>query len=731
MERLHWHTKRFPNMTTRILLTLFLAGACASAAVTNISSNIRTVVADTNGIVKWPTTLGLSNSLGGNVLLLGGTNGTAKAIGIETNNVFVIKSSSGEHLMQIDDNGNVNVPFGAVTVGETTTTGAVKAYGGIIDSENVKYYGALGDGTTDDTAAIIAAATNSSIVYIPPGTYKVSSTFQITKSNTKFYGAKGTYIDVANNTGVYIYTATNIVMDGITFTGTNQYGLTFGGCKDIVVSNCKFVNMVTNPAAGTAWAFGLSTVTNAIIENCIFNSSCDTNQSNAYGIYASACDRLNITDNTCLFSNIHYSVAIFYSKYCSVANNYVDQGSIGNTNNSGYGVLLYSTTLRGVGNIVRGNYICNSSGDAIYTVCQDQVLIANNICTNVAIDKTGYSLPSSGISVHQSDGAIVTGNIVHRSAHAGIEISTVTNATVVGNQIRDVAVRGIYLRGNNHNTTIVGNEITTTAQGIANNNPTGLQIFDSLNISENVVIGSTNLGIYITGATRSRFSENVISGTPGTDNGNIQIVGGTNNLISGNNSFNSTVGVYTTSTNSVISGNVVHGVSSISVRSDGTGCYVVNNIVLDGSPAVVAGTDKPYTTASPSFAWHEFYGPRTTNTVKSVARFMNPNDTGADGAGSRLMVGNSHAGIVGKRQSSTNSLLVLEASNSGSGLVEVMSLNGGNSNAIFQGSLQALGGFVSSDSTAGLTATNVVGADGTNWTIVVKSGLITSFSHDP
>ncbi|MBP5422379.1 MAG: hypothetical protein J6Y78_08070 [Paludibacteraceae bacterium] len=65
---------------------------------------------------------------------------------------------------------------------------------------NVKDYGAVGDGVTDDTAAIISAFTAAGIntaVYFPSGTYKVSSTLQVSApyifgdgeaSHIKYYG---------------------------------------------------------------------------------------------------------------------------------------------------------------------------------------------------------------------------------------------------------------------------------------------------------------------------------------------------------------------------------------------------------------------------------------------------------------------------------------------------------------------------------------------------------------
>jgi len=58
---------------------------------------------------------------------------------------------------------------------------------------NVKTYGAVGDGATDDTAAIQAALNavpaSGATVMLPAGTYVVSSTLTIDKDNTTFCGA--------------------------------------------------------------------------------------------------------------------------------------------------------------------------------------------------------------------------------------------------------------------------------------------------------------------------------------------------------------------------------------------------------------------------------------------------------------------------------------------------------------------------------------------------------------
>lgn len=85
---------------------------------------------------------------------------------------------------------------------------------------SVKDYGAEGDGTTDDTAAIQAAidANAGRIIFFPHGTYKVTSGLTVTDDNTTLLG-EGDY-----NQGAVI-DAYHLTADTITFTGCQHSGI--------------------------------------------------------------------------------------------------------------------------------------------------------------------------------------------------------------------------------------------------------------------------------------------------------------------------------------------------------------------------------------------------------------------------------------------------------------------------------------------------------------------------
>jgi hypothetical protein len=134
-------------------------------------------------------------------------------------------------------------------------------HGRTIDlDENVKAYGAVGDGTTDDTTAIgaaITAATEGGIVFFPPGHY-VISTLSVTK-NITLKGA-GWW----NNSNVAF---------GNAQWGSSNYGTNFGGTvirstntttrAILAATSGKFLNlhnlMFLGPGSGTSNGIELGT----------------------------------------------------------------------------------------------------------------------------------------------------------------------------------------------------------------------------------------------------------------------------------------------------------------------------------------------------------------------------------------------------------------------------------------------------------------------------------------
>ena len=112
----------------------------------------------------------------------------------------------------------------------------------------VKTYGAVGDGATDDTQAIIDCIMNESIVIFPPGTYKIDSQLEFSSIKDKYLvGWPHAELDVAAFRPGFSY-CENIVVDHLTFTGSHNGNpsttttLTFYYCKNVIVKNSRFLN---------------------------------------------------------------------------------------------------------------------------------------------------------------------------------------------------------------------------------------------------------------------------------------------------------------------------------------------------------------------------------------------------------------------------------------------------------------------------------------------------------
>jgi hypothetical protein len=120
---------------------------------------------------------------------------------------------------------------------------------------SVKDFGAVGDGTTDDTTAIQAALNASTNVYIPAGNYKITSTLimQSLGATNQMVVIKGagfgsTTLSWAGSTTGYVITNTVrsfFKIEDITFANTVASGSTIaiqstGGFQDSTIRNCLF-----------------------------------------------------------------------------------------------------------------------------------------------------------------------------------------------------------------------------------------------------------------------------------------------------------------------------------------------------------------------------------------------------------------------------------------------------------------------------------------------------------
>lgn len=154
---------------------------------------------------------------------------------------------------------------------------------------NVKWFGAKGDGVADDTASIVAAIAAAKDVYIPIGTYKVSSTITIPDNGSIVGDGNAQSILLADSiSGPVIYNGSSFTkgqkVDGLKITGTATTGVQYHNCSPGYVGNvtvygtfdygfefslsfgCTFENLSTEGATIGIAAYRVSNYFNA--NNC-------------------------------------------------------------------------------------------------------------------------------------------------------------------------------------------------------------------------------------------------------------------------------------------------------------------------------------------------------------------------------------------------------------------------------------------------------------------------------
>ena len=130
---------------------------------------------------------------------------------------------------------------------------------------NVRTYGAVGDGTTDDTASIqaaINASTAGAIVWFPAGTYLCRQLTGTGKSNIALAGIRGASVLLYRLTGAgsgdpilgwnwagppgtndHTVTIRDLTFKGAGTLSGNQTLLSISAVDDLTVTNCEFLNM--------------------------------------------------------------------------------------------------------------------------------------------------------------------------------------------------------------------------------------------------------------------------------------------------------------------------------------------------------------------------------------------------------------------------------------------------------------------------------------------------------
>lgn len=338
---------------------------------------------------------------------------------------------------------------------------------------NAKDYGALGNGIADDTAAIQstinAAGAAGGRVYIPVGTYLISSALTCAFSNVSFLGDGAASILKCNVTLAYLMyfnSVSNIALSQLAFYGHEtavggKEGIRFDTVTSFLVENCLF----SGPVDATGFNIHINTISSSygLVTGNTFKRCVGTTSGNGYGVLVSSCSYIKVNHNSFDWTQagtqggrhcVYYSNGTHDSEIVgnSMLNSYYESVSLNCLSASQsqmYNILIAAnsinapistsnaTSLEGgifingyvAGLSILGNTINGSNNSGIVLQCEQVadygapafVCIADNIITNSA----KYGIAISGGSYN-----LIKGNMIK-------DVSTLTDQTYSGIFVSD------------------------------------------------------------------------------------------------------------------------------------------------------------------------------------------------------------------------------------------------------------------------------------------------------
>jgi parallel beta-helix repeat protein len=388
---------------------------------------------------------------------------------------------------------------------------------------NALDFGAVGDGTTDDTVAIQAAVNSGKPVYFPSGTYLIAAPILlpdnailqsdngVIKASASFSGTGYTY--KAMITTAQTGTNTGLIVRGLTIDGNSVSGI-FGilafACNDLVIDG----NLIEDCAVGIAdYGDSASLLNQRIVGNTIHGG--------ANGLQVSAVDGRNIVvsknyvydhtssgmaiqssneilieENTCTNNGTTNGNGIFI-KGCQsirVIGNYCHLNSYTAEAGSAIGINMTGAFVNKNISII-GNVLSYSGDDGIDAYCESGASnIDITIQGNVIVEnkRSGINVSTDGGASVQR-GYVITGNVIHTNGFHGVQLQDANYCTVTGNSIYD------------NSTFNPGNYVGIYGEDLLNSTVTGNTIYQSAGVQNGIIFDGTPVN--------NRVTDNTVSST--------------------------------------------------------------------------------------------------------------------------------------------------------------------------------------------------------------------------
>jgi len=350
----------------------------------------------------------------------------------------------------------------------------------VVNPKNAPF-NAVGDGVTDDAAAIQAALdAGLGDVVLPDGLFKINTALQM-NDNQPLIGLGGrlttdnlSFINAINVNG-----KTNVMIDGVTIIGPAggngfDYAISiYGGSSNVIVENCLIQDIGNEAVFPNEWGSGISidgASTNVkIIDNTIKNIK-GFGQFRGDGITVRSSFNTLIQGNT-IDTNRRMQIAVI--------DNAVDVKIIGNHLLNGYlaGIDVEPNSVNTTGEItIQGNTIRNfgikpglTIGAQFYGIDLhsnefDNISVVGNI---ISAENAQAISCIHGQNVAKF--ATISGNVLWCNGYAdGMDLyagNGFKNLVISGNIIREFAVNGIT--GDKNGNVIVDSNILESSQATA------------------------------------------------------------------------------------------------------------------------------------------------------------------------------------------------------------------------------------------------------------------------
>lgn len=455
---------------------------------------------------------------------------------------------------------------------------------------SVKDFGAVGDGSTDDTAAIQraidhVAAVGGGFVLFPPGVYGVSAAGYYTGIQLKtgvylsLYGAKLQAIsynqpgyrlinieqvsdcgvfggeiqgDRATNTATgewghcinIIQDCTNITIKDVMVRDDFGDGIYIGRqCSDVHILNCTVTNNRRNNIS-------VVTASNVVIDGCDISNANGTLPECGIDVEPNPGDlpSSNVVITNCnIYGNNQAGIA--YS--APPPTPLIESSIISNCHiyeNGSHGIIASYVKVLDVTNcVIRNNgghgifdsaalaTLLNFRGNAIYDNALSGFFgfCSNTVIANNQIKGSG----EWGINWNFGQHVTISGNVISDSGEDGIRYERAYNCTIVGNTIKNSQKHGVFITGTSTSSVTKSRKVTITGNTVsfsgllADNTYSGIYLDANANtstVSGNTVAASTtgNLPQYAIFAADGTVTVSGNQTNGGAKSGNSQVAVG-------------------------------------------------------------------------------------------------------------------------------------------------------------------------------------------------------------